>query len=86
MRSNNTFGIQFTIRIPKQQKSGLATVFARITVNGRRSEISLKKKIDSKNWDDVKGKAKGRIDEVQKLNQYMERVRSLISDCYHQLV
>jgi site-specific recombinase XerD len=86
MRSNNTFGIQFTIRLPKQQKSGLATVFARITVNGRRSEISLKKKIDPQNWDDVRGKAKGRTDEVQKLNEYMERVRSLISDCYHQLV
>jgi site-specific recombinase XerD len=86
MRSSNTFGIQFVIRLPKQQKNDQATVFARISVNGRRCEISLKKKVNPQNWDDAKGKARGTKDEIRKLNEHIERVRTIIADGYHQLI
>jgi site-specific recombinase XerD len=86
MRSSNTFGIQFVIRLPKQQKNDQATVFARISVNGRRCEISLKKKVSPQNWDDVKGKARGTKEEIRKLNEHIERVRTIIADGYHELV
>lgn len=86
MKSRNTFGIQFVIRLPKQKKDETAAVYARITVNGRRTEISLKTKVSINNWDDVKGKAKGKREEIVKLNSHMEHVRSLIFDCYHQLI
>jgi len=86
MRSSNTFGIQFVIRLPKQQKNDQATVFARISVNGRRCEISLKKKVNPQNWDEAKGKARGTKDETRKLNDHIERVRTLIADGYHELV
>jgi site-specific recombinase XerD len=86
MRSSNTFGIHFVIRLAKREKSASAMVFARITVNGRKSEISLKKKVNPQSWDDVKGKAKGRSEEIRKLNEHIERVRTLIADGYHQLV
>ena len=86
MRSSNTFGIQFVTRQSKQQKDGEATVFARITVNGRRGEISLKKKVNPKNWDEVKGKARGTKEEIRKLNEHIERVRTLIADGYHELI
>jgi site-specific recombinase XerD len=86
MRSSNTFGIQFVIRLPKQQKNDQATVFARISVNGRRCEISLKKKVNQQNWDDAKGKARGTKDEIRKLNEHIERVRTRIADGYHELV
>src|SRR5690554_3492525 len=86
MRTTNTFGIHFVIRVTKQQKNEMRTVFARITVNGRKTEISLKTKVLPKNWDEVKGKAKGKREDVIKLNNHIERVRSLITDCYHQLI
>ena len=86
MRSSYTFGIQFVIRLPKQQKNDQATVFARISVNGRRCEISLKKKVNPQNWDDAKGKARGTKDEILKLNEHIERVRTIIADGYHELV
>lgn len=86
MKSTNTFGIQFIIRIPKNEKATEATVYARITVNGRRSEISLKKKIDPKFWDEAKGRAKGKRDESAGLNNYIERIRSIIADGYHNLI
>lgn len=64
----------------------MGAVFARVTVNGRKTEISLKVKVLPKNWDMTKGKAKGRNLDVAKLNNHIERVRSLITDCYHQLI
>lgn len=82
----NTFGIHFVIRVTKQQKNEMGAVFARVTVNGRKTEISLKAKILPKNWDMAIGKAKGRNLDVIKLNNHIERVRSLITDCYHQLI
>jgi len=48
MKSTNTFGIQFIIRLPRNENNLQALVYARITVNGRRAEISLKQKVDPK--------------------------------------
>ncbi|MEJ7778556.1 MAG: Arm DNA-binding domain-containing protein [Daejeonella sp.] len=85
MRSNNTFGIQFVIRMRKQQKSDLAEVYVRITVNKCRCEIALKKKVDPNSWDEGKGQARAKSDELKKLNNHLELVRSQIAECYHEL-
>ena len=42
MRTTNTFGIQFITRMNKV-KDGLAPIYARVTVDARRIEISLKR-------------------------------------------
>ena len=86
MKSKNTFGIQFVLRLPKNKKDEMAVVYARITVNGRRAEISLKSKVSINNWDEAKGRAKGKREEIVKLNSHMEQVRSLIFDCYQELI
>jgi len=86
MKMTNTFGVQFIITLPKHSKNGLADIYARITVNGRRSEISLKAKILAKDWSELKGKAKGKREDVVKLNKHIDRVRSLLTDYYYQLV
>ncbi|KGE13783.1 Arm DNA-binding domain-containing protein [Sphingobacterium deserti] len=57
----NTFGIHFIIRSSKNQKSKLASVYARILANGWRAEISLKRKVSPDQWSDLKGRAKGRV-------------------------
>jgi hypothetical protein len=75
MRSSNTFGIQFVIRLSKQQKNDPATVFARISVNGRRCEISLKRKVDPKVGMRLKGKPgvqeKKPVNSTNTLNVYV---------------
>jgi hypothetical protein len=45
MKTTNTFGIQFIIRVQKNDDAK-AIIYARITVNGKRLEISLKRIID----------------------------------------
>ncbi|PVH24729.1 site-specific integrase [Sphingobacterium corticibacter] len=86
MRSKSTFGIHFVVRSLKTEVDSKATVYVRIVVNGQRTEISLKSKVSIRDWDHVRGRAKGRREEIVSLNQHIERVRSLITDAYHQLV
>ncbi|WP_445737704.1 hypothetical protein [Mariniflexile sp.] len=41
MKTSKTFSIHFWLKMAKR-KGDLAPIYARITVNGKRSEISLK--------------------------------------------
>ena len=86
MKYTNTFGIHFIIRLPKQRKGSKALIYARLTVNGKRTEISLKQKVEAKAWDDVRGRVRGKTAESNKLNSYLERVRTIISDGYYDLI
>jgi site-specific recombinase XerD len=86
MKTKNTFGIHFVIRTPGTEKTTMSMIYARITVNGQRTEISLKLKISSSLWDAVRGQAKGKSQEINKINEHIERVRSLITDSYYQLI
>lgn len=84
MRTNKTFGVQFIIRTNKA-KNGKAPLYARISVDGRRLELSLKKFIYPDNWNDVKGVTKARSDEMRALNTHLEQVRSRLTECYQEL-
>jgi integrase/recombinase XerD len=84
MNNMATFGIVFYLKNQKK-KAGKAPIYARITVDGRRAELSIKKNIDVDNWNFGKGMAKGTSDEIRKLNTYLEQIRSRFVECYQQL-
>jgi len=84
MRTNNTFGVQFISRTNKA-KNGLLPIYARISVDGRRVEVSLKRFIHPDNWNDAKGSAKGKSEEIRNLNTYLEQIRSRLTECYQEL-
>jgi len=84
MRTNNTFGVQFISRTNKA-KNGLLPIYARISVDGRRVEVSLKRFIHPDNWSDAKGSAKGKSEEIRCLNTYLEQIRSRLTECYQEL-
>lgn len=84
MRTTNTFGIQFIIRMNKV-KDNLAPIYSRVTVDGRRVEISLKKWIDPKEWNNKKGLAKGTREEIKSLNHYLEEVKAKLMNCYQEM-
>lgn len=84
MKTTHTFGIQFIIRTGKKDKDkGL--VYARITVETRRIEISLKKTIAVEEWNKARGMARGSSPEVKKFNSYLEQVRARLTDAYREL-
>ncbi len=83
METTQTFGIQFLTRENRDIKSGL-TIYARVTVNGSRVEISLKQNIASELWDSTKGTVKGNKTEVKELNQFLNDVRTRLSNIYRE--
>ena len=85
MKNVNTFGIQFVIR-KHRIKDGEAPIYARITVNTNRCEISVKRRIHTDNWNNGKGMAKGKNPEISKLNSYLEQIRSQLTNYYQDLV
>ena len=54
MKAQSTFGIRFIIRKNKI-KDGKVPVYASVTINGRRVEISMKHSIALEDWNSQKG-------------------------------
>ena len=84
MRSTITFSISFFIK-KHRVSAGKVPVYLRITVNRKRLDLSIKRKIELSIWDEGKGQAKGSRSEAKALNLYLEQVRHHLYDCYQQL-
>jgi len=80
----NTLGVGFIVKKHKG-KNGEAPLYLRITVNGKRAELSMKTSIDAERWDFGKGVYAGYSSEVKRLNTQLEQIRGHVTDCYHQL-
>lgn len=84
MRTSTTFSILFWI-YTKRAKNNQAGVYARITVNGKKSNISLKHKVDVKHWNAKAQKIKGNGAKVKEQNFYLDEIKSEIIQCYRDL-
>ena len=84
MRTIQTFGIQFIFRSNrKDQTTGI--IYVRITVEGQRTELSLKKSMPPEQWNNAKGKAKGSSQEAKSFNNYLDDIRIKLNECYREL-
>lgn len=59
MRTSSTFSVLFWVYSARADKNNCSTIYARVTVNGKRVSISLKHKININSWDMQRQKAKG---------------------------
>jgi len=84
MRTTNTFGIVFYLKKCKA-RDGKAPIYVRITVDGKRTDIALKKNIEIKYWNGNKGMAKGNNDDIRLLNTHLEKVRAQLVGYYQEL-
>lgn len=84
MKNTDTFSILFWLR-QANTKNRQAPLYARITVNGKRAELSLKRKVTISDWDSNKNKLKGLSEQNKLLNNYIEQVNSRLFECYQKL-
>ncbi|MBL4560585.1 MAG: phage integrase SAM-like domain-containing protein [Labilibaculum sp.] len=79
-----TTSILFFARKTTQLKNGESPIFVRITIDGQRLDISLKRSIDSILWDANKGKCKGNSLRTKENNRYIhymeEKLLKIIND------
>ena len=84
MQHLRTFTILFWINTSRI-KNDEAKIYARITVNGKRVNISLKYKVAVNNWDKKKSRAIGKGQESRMINHYLDQVHSKLFKCYQEL-
>lgn len=84
MQTSKTFSIHFWLKMDKK-RGNLAPIYVRITVNGKRAEISLKRDISVTYWDTRSKRAKPRTPGAKALNAYLDDIYSNLLDCHKQL-
>lgn len=85
MKTNHTFSILFWINKSKMN-NGTAPIYVRITVNGKRVELSLKRSIVPDKWNSKSEVSKGNSEESRTLNSYINLVRGNIEKHYNQML
>lgn len=84
MTHPNTFSVLFWLKLAST-KNRKAPLYARITVNGKRSELSLKRKVLISDWDTTKNRLKGTRESNKFINAYLEQVYVRLFECYQKL-
>lgn len=85
MRTRSTFSLLFWVNTSRT-KDNQAIIYARVTVNSKRVNISLKRKVSLLDWDSSKGRVKGNKDNAKLLNQFLEQIRNKIYESYEELL
>lgn len=82
----NSFAVLCYIRTSKLDKLGKAPIYLRITINAKRAEFSIKRKIEPEKWGSIKGRVKGSNPKVQALNHYIDELETKAYDIHSKLV
>ncbi|WP_417559154.1 site-specific integrase [Mesoflavibacter zeaxanthinifaciens] len=84
MTNSNTFSILFWIN-SSRVKNNQAEIYARISVNSKRTNLSLKTKVDPNLWDANKKRLKGASRRSKQINLYLEEVNAQLFQIYQDL-
>lgn len=71
--------ILFFVRKDKKDNAGEVPIYLRITVNGKRAEISTNRKVEVSKWDSDTQRAKGRSESARILNDYLDSLQNQIN-------
>ena len=85
MKTSSTFSILFWADFSRA-KNDQASIYARITVNGKRATISLKRKVLVSDWDVHKNRARGTNQKSRILNSYLDETYNHLFKCYRDLM
>jgi len=61
-------------------------IYLRYTVNGRRTEVSISKRIDPVKWNAKTGRMRGSGMEAIAFNQYLDTIRNKVNKVHQRLV
>jgi hypothetical protein len=72
---NHTFSLLFYIKKDLRYTLEKASIFFRITVDGKRSEQSIQRMIEIDRWDSKAGRVKGNKADAKVINDYIDTIR-----------
>jgi len=78
--------ILFYPKKSERNDDGMVMLYVRITINGRRAEFSLGRRVDEQRWDSRGGKLRGTTSEVSNFNRFLDNVKNRLYDIYDVLL
>ena len=81
----NYFTVLFFLKKSKLLKNGEAPICMRITVNGKRAEVQIKRSVEVDKWNSGKECAIGKDRKHMELNHYLETVRTKVLQIHREL-
>ncbi len=83
---DNPISILFYLKRVKVNAQGLAPIFQRITINGRRLDNSTGKFVDPDKWHSEMSKMRGTSEEARSINGHLENLKSKILNVEKNLI
>ncbi|MDX1544791.1 MAG: Arm DNA-binding domain-containing protein, partial [Christiangramia sp.] len=84
MRTSSTFSVLFWVHA-QRAKNGLTPIYARISLNKKKLNISLKRKVDVELWDSKKQRVCGDNPYSLELNEFLDQEYSRLFQYYQEL-
>ena len=75
MEAKNTFSILFYPKTSDSDKHGMSPLFLRITVDSKRAELSLKRKIKPTNWCPISNKVISKDPKADEINYHLDDLK-----------
>ncbi len=82
----NSISQLFYIKRSKADSNGKVNIYLRITVNSKRAELSIQRKVSLDKWNSSAGKIKGFSNEAQEINQYIDLISNKINKIHQRFV
>lgn len=85
MQTSTTFSIHFWLKKTAKRKNGQIPVYARITVDGKRADISIKRSVATKYWVTSTSRVNPHVSGAKRINRYLDDVHARIIEAHRQL-
>jgi site-specific recombinase XerD len=83
---NKTFGLLFYLKKSKVDAQGKAPIYLRITIEGKRCEISTKRTIELSKWSKEANRVIGRTEDIRELNAYLDSLTTKVYQSQRDLI
>jgi sulfur relay (sulfurtransferase) DsrC/TusE family protein len=83
---NSNFHLLFYLRKQKNYKGGTMAIYMRITVNGKRADMSTGRECDPVKWNSRAGRAIGTREEIKLLNNYLDSLQTKVRNAHQVLI
>ena len=75
--------ISFQVKKSKTNRKGLAPINLRVTIDGKRAELSTHRRLNPNNWDNITGRPAGNTEDIIILNNYLDSLRTKVQRQYN---
>ncbi|AZI22505.1 site-specific integrase [Chryseobacterium taklimakanense] len=83
---NQTFSLLFYVKKAKQNAKGESPIYLRITIDGKATEISVKRTVKPAQWNAAAQKVNGHTESVKMMNQYLKTFEQQVHNAHHELM